>query len=522
MAETTPAPIEVRVPNIGDFADVPVIEVLVKPGDRIAAEDSLITIESDKASMEVPAPVAGIVKEVKIAVGDRISQGATILFLEPETETAKVAPVKAVTPPVKALASPPASASKIVEIGVPDMGDFKDVSVIDVLVKPGERVEKDTSLITIESEKASMDVPTSSAGVVKELRVKIGDKISKGSIIVTLDADAPEPALAPTPKAAPAPAEAPAPGEAPVAEEAPASRAATNVHASPSLRRLAREFGVELHRVRASGPNGRITRDDVQAFVKAALHDGAGANGFSVAPWPHVDFAKFGPVERQPLSRIKRLSGPALHRNWVMIPHVTQNDDADVTDLEEFRKELNAEETAGGAKVTMLAFLMKAAVAALKEHPTFNSSLDGNDLVLKHYYHIGFAADTPNGLLVPVLKDVDQKGVIDIARETAELAAKARNGKLAPSDMQGGTFTISSLGSIGGTYFTPIINAPEVAILGACRAAMKPVWDGKTFAPRLIQPLSLSYDHRVIDGASAARFVVCIVRMLADIRRAIL
>ena len=516
MAETS-APIEVRVPDIGDFADVPVIEVLVTAGDRIAKDDSLITIESEKASMEVPSPAAGVVTDVQIAVGDRVSKGKLILHLESEAPAPKAEPANAA--PAAQTAAPESAAP--IDITVPDMGDFKDVTVIEVLVKPGERVEKDASLVTIESEKASIDVPTSAAGVVKDVRVKLGDKISKGSVIVTLQPDAPAPTQTRAPEqAAQEPARA---ASAAPASEAPASSGSANVHASPSLRRLAREFGVDLARVRASGPNGRVTRDDVQSFVKGVLAGSSGAaGGLSVAPWPQVDYAQFGPVERKPLSRIKRLSGPALHRNWVSIPHVTQNDDADVTDLEEFRKELNAEEANGGTKVTMLAFLMKAAVAALKEHPDFNSSLDGGDLVLKQYYNIGFAADTPNGLLVPVLKDADKKGVIDIAGETAELAEKARNGKLGPADMQGGTFTISSLGSIGGTYFSPIINAPEVAILGACRAAIKPVWDGRAFVPRLIQPLSLSYDHRVIDGAAAARFVVCIVRMLADIRRAIL
>lgn len=524
-------PIEVRVPDIGDFDDVPVIEVLVKAGDRIAKEDSLITIESEKASMEVPSPAAGVVQDVTVAVGDRVSKGKTILHLEPEaanpadSET-NAAPTAPAVPDDKEPEAQSAVAPTTIDIAVPDMGDFKDVTVIDILVKSGDRVEKDASLVTIESEKASIDVPTSAAGVVRDVRVKLGDKISKGSVIVTLDADAP----AENPKSASAPApvlkpESSAPSQpkaVSAASPAPANAGGASVHASPSLRRLAREFGVDLERVRASGPNGRVTRDDLQSFVKGALAGAGAAGGFSVAPLPQIDFAQFGPIERKPLSRIKRLSGPALHRNWVTIPHVTQNDDADVTDLEEFRKELNAEEANGGAKVTMLAFLMKAAVAALKEHPDFNASLDGTDLVLKGYYNLGFAADTPNGLLVPVLKDADKKGVIDIARETAELAAKARDGKLAPGDMQGGTFTISSLGSIGGTYFSPIINAPEVAILGACRASMKPVWDGRTFVPRLIQPLSLSYDHRVIDGAAAARFVVCIVRMLADIRRAIL
>jgi len=441
----------------------------------------------------------------------------------------------------------------VIELKVPDIGDFKDIPVIEVLVKPGDMIKKNDSLITLESEKAALEVPATEDGVLKDVRVKVGDKVSKGSVIATLEPAAATPAPAApkveTPKPAPAKAEAPKPAaakpaeggpepsrraeapKAPVAAPAPApTRASENgsVHASPSIRRFARELGVDLHAVAPSGPNGRVTREDVQNFVKRVVSDPsvrtgsvARDGGLSVVPWPTVDFAKYGEIERKPLSRIKKISGPILHRNWVTIPHVTQDDDADVTDLEEFRKELNAELSKRGIKVTMLAFLIKAVVAALKQFPDFNSSLDGDELVYKKYYNIGFAADTPDGLVVPVIKEADRKGIADLAKETSDLAAKAREGKLALAEMQGGTFTISSLGSIGGTYFTPIINAPEVAILGACRAAVRPVWDGKQFIPRLIQPLSLSYDHRVIDGASAARFTAYLATVLADLRRAL-
>ncbi|HEX5274917.1 MAG TPA: dihydrolipoyllysine-residue acetyltransferase [Candidatus Rubrimentiphilum sp.] len=437
----------------------------------------------------------------------------------------------------------------MIEITVPDIGDFKDIPVIEVLVKPGDTVKKNDSLITLESEKAAMEVPASVDGVLKDVRVSVGDKVSKGSVIATLEpAQAGAPALkpeAPKPEAAktepgpssnggsrkaPAPSPAPPPSKpSPVAAEpAPVRTDGENgvVHASPSIRRFARELGVDLHAVAPSGPNGRVTRDDVQSFVKSVVRGGASTaaragSGFAVAPLPKIDFAQFGPVERKPLSRIKKISGPNLHRNWVTIPHVTQDEDADVTDLEEFRKELNAEFGKRGIKVTMLAFLIKAAVAALKQFPDFNSSLDGDELIYKKYYNIGFAADTAGGLMVPVIKEADRKGIADLAKETSELASKARDGKLALAEMQGGTFTISSLGSIGGTYFTPIINAPEVAILGACRAAVRPVWEGSQFVPRLIQPLSLSYDHRVIDGASAARFAAYLATVLADLRRAL-
>jgi pyruvate dehydrogenase E2 component (dihydrolipoamide acetyltransferase) len=447
-----------------------------------------------------------------------------------------------------------------IEIKVPDIGDFKDVEVIEVLVKPGDTVDKEQSLITVESDKASMEIPSSHAGTVAEMRVSLGDKVSEGSVVLLLDAGEAAAAAAPsaTPAAAPAPAQAPAPTPAGRAEAAaapaPAPPRSTDFatemaerpvvavedsgvkpHASPSVRKFARELGVDLALVRGSGPKGRITADDVRGFVKGVMAGGArpaaapaaaAGAGLGVLPWPQVDFAKFGPIERVEMSRIKKLSGPNLHRNWVMIPHVTNHEDADITELEAFRVLLNSENARNkdAPKLTMLAFLIKAAVAALKKFPDFNSSIDadGTAIIRKNYWHIGFAADTPNGLVVPVVRDADQKGIFDIAAETSALAAKAREGKLSPADMQGGTFSISSLGGIGGTYFTPIINAPEVAILGVCRSTTRPVWDGKAFAPRLILPLSLSWDHRVVDGASAARFNAYLAALLADFRRAML
>ncbi|HLI97900.1 MAG TPA: dihydrolipoyllysine-residue acetyltransferase [Candidatus Baltobacteraceae bacterium] len=555
MAQAT----DVRVPDIGDFQDVPVIEVLVKPGDAIKKNDSLVTLESEKAAMEVPSPIDGRVQDVKVKIGDKVSEGSVILTL---------AAADAAAPPLRQSQGPTShpdpsipqgraaskdaeslddaqdrrrGAEQIVELKVPDIGDFKDVPVIEVLVKPGDVVAKDASLVVLESEKASMEVPATAAGTISDVRVKAGDKVSQGSVIATVQTTAVSAPVADAPRQARGPSipqddtasiprrdTASIPQRDTTAATAPLSQSANGaVHASPSIRRFARELGVDLHTVHPTGPNGRVTREDVQHFVKRALQDGgtptsAGATGLQIAPWPRVDFAQFGEIERKPLSRIKKISGPNLHRNWVMIPHVTQNDDADVTDLEEFRKELNAEYTKQGVKVTMLAFLIKASVAALKKFPDFNSSLDGDDVVYKHYYNIGFAADTPGGLVVPVVKNADAKGIAQLAQETAELAAKARDGKLSPADMQGGTFTISSLGSIGGTYFTPIINAPEVAILGACRAAIRPVWNGTEFAPRLVQPLSLSYDHRVIDGAAAARFTAYLASVLRDLRRALI
>ncbi len=428
------------------------------------------------------------------------------------------------------------------EVFVPDIGDFKTVDVIEVLVKAGDSVAAEQSLITVESDKATMEIPSPGAGVVKELRVKVGDKVSEGTAILVIEADDAAPpivAIAPSPAPAPARASAPllmspAPTAAvsrpPVASVGADSSPAGKAHASPSVRKFARELGVDIGAVTGSGPKGRILQSDVQAHVKAVIASGAAASsrsgpagvGFSVLPWPQVDFAKFGPIETQPLSRIKKIAGANLARNWVMIPHVTNNDEADITDLEAFRVQLNKENEKAGVKVTLLAFLIKACAAALKRLPEFNASLDGDNLVLKGYYHIGFAADTPNGLVVPVVKDADRKGILDIAKETTVLAAAAREGKLKPADMQGGTFSISSLGGIGGTHFTPIINAPEVAILGVSKAAMKPVWDGKQFVPRLIVPLSLSFDHRVVDGAAAARFNATLAQLLADMRRTLL
>jgi pyruvate dehydrogenase E2 component (dihydrolipoamide acetyltransferase) len=448
----------------------------------------------------------------------------------------------------------------LVEVHVPDIGDFKDVEVIELLVKPGDAIVPEQSLITVESDKASMEIPSSAAGVVREIKLHLGDKISEGSLILVLEsaaagaaaavstaaptppaaapAGAPAPAAPPAPAAAaPAPASSPSStafavemGARPDADEA-AAMGASKAHASPSVRRTARELGVDLGLVRGTGPKGRISQDDVRSFVKAALQGGgaargaaptASAGGLGVLAWPQIDFAKFGPIERVEMSRIRKLAGPNLHRNWVTIPHVTNHEDADITSLEEFRLQLNGENEKSGVKVTMLAFLIKACVAALQRFPDFNSSIDaatGDAVFRKKYYHIGFAADTPNGLVVPVVRDADRKGVLELARETSALAAKAREGKLAPTDMQGGTFSISSLGGIGGTYFTPIINAPEVAILGVCRSALRPTWDGQQFVPRLMLPLSLSWDHRVVDGAAAARFNAYMAQLLADFRR---
>jgi pyruvate dehydrogenase E2 component (dihydrolipoamide acetyltransferase) len=433
--------------------------------------------------------------------------------------------------------------SQLIEIKVPDIGDYKDIPVIEVHIKPGDTIEKEQSLVTLESDKATMDVPSSHSGIVKEVKVKVGDSISEGSVVLLLEGaeavntvapqapapvKAPAPApVAPTPVATPVPTQAPAP--APVSAPA-AELGQSGSHASPSVRKFARELGVTITSVKGTGPKGRITQDDVQAYVKSAMSgasapaatSGGSLGGLNLLPWPKVDFSKFGQTERQALSRIKKLSAANLARNWVMIPAVTYHEDADITDLEAFRVQTNKENEKQGSKITMLAFLIKASVAALKKYPEFNSSLDGDDLVLKKYFHIAFAADTPNGLVVPVIRNADQKGIFEIARETAELAALARDGKLKPDQMQGASFTISSLGGIGGSYFSPIINAPEVAILGVSKAAMKPVWNGKEFAPRLICPLSLTADHRVIDGALATRFNVYIAQLLADFRRAVL
>ncbi|MFM0287367.1 dihydrolipoyllysine-residue acetyltransferase [Paraburkholderia megapolitana] len=543
--------IEVKVPDIGDYKDIPVIEVLVKAGDAVEKEQSLVTLESDKATMDVPSPASGTVKEVKVKLGDTVSEGTLIVVLDgAEAAAAKPAqvngaaaapaPAAGAAAPAAAPAAPAASGGGVQEVKVPDIGDYKDVPVIEVAVKVGDRVEKEQSLVTLESDKATMDVPSPAAGIVKEIKVKVGDSVSEGSVIVLLEGEGAAAAPA-APAAAPAPAAAAPAAAAPSAPSAlaqapsiPASEGGARAsHASPSVRKFARELGVDVSRVQGTGPKGRITQDDITAFVKGVMTGqraapaagapaAAGGGELNLLPWPKVDFAKFGPIDPKPLSRIKKISGANLHRNWVMIPHVTNNDEADITELEALRVQLNKEHEKAGVKFTMLAFVIKACVSALKKFPTFNASLDGDNLVFKQYYNIGFAADTPNGLMVPVIRDADKKGLVDVAKEMADLSKAAREGKLKPDQMQGGCFSISSLGGIGGTTFTPIINAPEVAILGLSRGAMKPVWDGKQFVPRLTLPLSLSYDHRVIDGAEAARFNAYLASILADFRRVIL
>jgi pyruvate dehydrogenase E2 component (dihydrolipoamide acetyltransferase) len=554
--------VEVKVPDIGDFDEVAVIEVLVKPGDTVKAEQSLVTVESDKASMEIPSSAQGVVRELKVKLGDKVAQGSVLLLLEadaamapaaqPAAPAAAAAPQTAAPAPAPAPAAAAPSSTGPIEVRVPDIGDFKDVAVIELLVQPGDTVKQEQSLITVESDKASMEIPSSAAGTVRELKVKLGDKVNIGDLVALLEGGSTAAAPAPTGPAAQAPQSA--------AAAAPAGAARSDVrgpvperlsptaalpphqpeprtrlpHASPSVRRFARELGVPLEEVKGTGPKQRITQEDVQAFTQAVMRGEAstrtaaakapagGGDALGLIPWPKVDFTKFGPVERKDLGRIRKISAANLHRNWVMIPHVTNHDDADITDLEAFRVATNRENEKSGVKVTMLGFLIKACVAALKKFPEFNSSLDGEQLVYKQYYHIGFAADTPNGLVVPVIRDADKKGVLQISQEMAELAKKARDGKLGPADMQGASFTISSLGGIGGRYFTPIINAPEVAILGVCRSQTEPVWDGKQFQPRLMLPLSLSWDHRVIDGAAAARFNALLGQILSDFRRVLL
>jgi pyruvate dehydrogenase E2 component (dihydrolipoamide acetyltransferase) len=548
--------VEVKVPDIGDFKEVEIIELMVKPGDTVKVDQSLITVESDKASMEIPSSHAGVVKELKVNVGDKIAEGSLVLLLEVADDASAPAPAAAAAPAPAAEAAPaaapapaaPAGAPALVDVTVPDIGDFKEVEVIELMVKVGDTIKVDQSLLTVESDKASMEIPSSHAGVVKELKVKVGDKVAKGSLVLVVEttggaaAPAAAPTAAPAPAAQAAAAPAAAVASAPVAAAAPATAAAPAVngklaHASPSIRKFARELGVDLARVGGSGPKGRITQEDVQNFVKGVMSGAVAAPnapvakagsgvGLDLLPWPSLDFSKFGTTELLPLSRIKKISGPNLHRNWVMIPHVTQFDEADVTDLEAFRVDTNAANAKNkdAAKLTMLAFVIKASVAALKKFPAFNASLDakGENLILKQYYNIGFAADTPNGLVVPVIKGADQKSVSQIAREMTELSLQAREGKLKPADMQGASFTISSLGGIGGTHFTPIVNAPEVAILGLSKASIKPVWDGKAFQPRLMMGTSLSYDHRVVDGAMGARFSVYLGEVLADMRKILL
>lgn len=526
--------IEIKVPDIGDYKDVPVIEIHVKPGDRVEKEQTLVTLESDKATMDVPSSEAGVVKEVKVKVGENISEGTIVVLLESEGASA-AAPAPALQ------AAAPAASGGTIQVKVPDIGDYKGVPVIEVHVKVGDRVEKEQSIVTLESDKATMDVPSSEAGIVKEVKVKVGDSISEGDLVIVLESSG----AASTPvtaeksvQATPMVAPASSPKAAPVAAPAPAPLARTEStpmggvsHASPSVRKYSRELGVDVSKVIGTGPKARVTQEDVQAYVKnimtgqAASPAGApvsASGGLNLLPWPKIDFTKFGEVETKPLSRIQKLSAANLSRNWVMIPAVTYHEDADITELEAFRVMTNKDNEKQGIKVTMLAFLIKASVNALKKFPEFNSSLDGDDLVLKKYFHIAFAADTPNGLVVPVVKNADKKGIFEIAKETGELAKLAREGKLKPDQMQGASFTISSLGGIGGTYFAPIINAPEVAILGVNKASMKPVWNGKEFVPKLICPLSLTADHRVIDGALATKFNVYLSELLADFRRVVL
>lgn len=571
---------EIKVPDIGDFDSVGVIEVLVNVGDTIKVEQSLITVESDKASMEIPSSHAGVLKELRVKLGDQVAQGGVIAVIEtadtaaasaPAAAPAQApAPVAAEAPaaapaPVTPASAAPAAAATSINIQIPDIGDFKDVAVIEMLVKVGDVVTAEQSLFTVESDKASMEIPSPAAGTITALNIKLGDVVNVGDVVGAMSMQGAAPAAsapaaapaaaAPVAQADTAPVPAAAASAAPAATTAVAAPAAAPAHnptaapsgklphASPSVRKFARELGVPLEEVQGSGQKGRITSEDVMGFTKSVMAGavqtlaqaakapaksaGAGnVGGLEVLAWPKVDFAKFGPVERKDLSRIKKISGANLHRNWVMIPHVTNNDLADITDLEAFRVSTNAEnaKAKSDVKVTMLAFVIKAVVAALKKFPEFNASLDGDTLVYKQYFNIGFAADTPNGLVVPVLKDADKKGIMQISQEMGELAKKARDGKLGAADMQGGCFSISSLGGIGGTNFTPIVNAPEVAILGLSRGAMQPVWneEKEKFVPRLMLPLSLSYDHRVIDGASAARFNAYLGAVLADYRRILL
>ena len=539
----------ILLPDIGDFAEVEIIEILVAPGDRIAPDQSLLTLESDKATMEIPAPRGGVIQDILVKVGDKIAAGRALMTLAAADADVPVSPpVPASTPaapptpaaPTRAQSPAPGVGSTTISVLLPDVGDFSDIPVIEILVAPGDQVAVDQSILTLESDKATMEVPSPHAGVVEGIAVKLGDKLSRGDLILTLKVDGEGAAPVPTPAEPPAqPAEtAPqrAPGEAerrpapvPLRLDDLATITGRKAHASPTVRRLARELGVDLALVKGSGPKDRVLREDVQGYVKRTLAQGAAAPAAAALPFAlpaaaPVDFSKFGPVETKELSRIQKLSGRHLHRCWLSVPHVTQFDEADITELEAFRKAQKDAADTAGVKLTFLPFLLKAVAVALKRMPTVKSSLtpDGEALVMKHYTHIGVAVDTPNGLVVPVVRDVDKKGIYDLARDLMDLSLKARDGKLLPGDMQGGCFTISSLGGIGGTAFTPIVNAPEVAILGVSRSDLKPVWNGREFAPRLMLPLSLSYDHRVIDGAAGARFTTLLGRLLGDIRTLLL
>ena len=536
-APTASAVVEVNVPDIGSD-EVNVTEIMVKVGDSVEVDQSIINVEGDKASMEVPAPIAGVVKEILINVGDKVSTGKLIM----KFETASSAPVASAAPDQTA-APVAATTSAIKDVNVPDIGG-DEVNVTEIMVAVGDTVSEDQSLITVEGDKASMEVPAPFGGVVKEILVKSGDKVSTGSLIMRFEVAGAAPATAtsaPAPQvASPAPAAQPAQsGNVSGLSQEQVVASAGYAHATPVIRRLAREFGVNLDKVKGTGRKGRIVKEDIEAYVKTAVkayESGATAQaagngvangaGLGLLPWPKVDFSKFGEIEEVELSRINKISGANLHRNWVMIPHVTHFDKADITDLEAFRKEQNAlaEKQKLGVKITPVVFIMKAVAKALEAYPRFNSSIteDAQRLILKKYINIGVAVDTPNGLVVPVFKNVNKKGIIELSRELMEVSKKAREGKLTASDMQGGCFTISSLGGIGTTHFAPIVNAPEVAILGVSKSSMEPVWNGKEFAPRLILPMSLSFDHRVIDGADGARFISYIGAVLADLRRLIM
>lgn len=517
--------VEIKVPDIGDFTDVDVIDVSVKPGDTIAIDDTLITLETDKATMDVPADAAGVVKDVLVKVGDKVSEGSVIVTVEVASQAASAPKTeeKSSSATTENQSSNSAPTLNKVAINVPDIGDFKDVDVIAVEVKVGDVIAVDDTLITLETDKATMDVPATVAGKILAVYVKVGDKVSEGSIIVDVESSSSNQATSKEETVAEEQASTP---ESPAKKDeipsehghiehrvqetfgaTPINEAGfVKAHAGPSARKLARELGVDLTLVKGSGRKGRIVTEDIKAFVKGALQQLSTApslgGGLDLLPWPSVDFSKFGDVEIKPLTRIQKLSGKNLARNWVMIPHVTHHNDADMTDLEAFRKQLNKEWERAGIKVSPLAFIIKASVKALQDFPEFNSSLDGENLIIKKYINIGFAADTPNGLVVPVIKDADKKGLKEISQDLAALSKKAREGKLKPQEMQGACFTISSLGGIGGSGFTPIVNAPEVAILGVCKSTIKPVWNGSSFDPRLMCPLSLSFDHRVIDGAA--------------------
>ncbi|OCG07890.1 dihydrolipoyllysine-residue acetyltransferase [Gilliamella sp. wkB178] len=540
--------IEIKLPDIGND-EVEVTEILVKVGDKVDVDQSLLTVEGDKASMEIPAPQAGIVKSIIVHVGDKVKTGVSIMMFDevgastPAAKEAAPAATSATAATSSTTAAAPATAaSQVVDVNVPDIGG-DEVEVTEILVKVGDTIAVDDSLITVEGDKASMEVPATIAGVVKSITVKIGDKVKTGSKIMEFTTSSAGDAAAKTQLAAPAPAEkTPTPVAAASAPSTPAQTAVatttgndfvendTYAHATPSVRRLAREFGINLAKVSPTGPKHRILREDIQAYVKNAVKQvESGTSGGALPgllPWPKIDFSKFGEVETLPLTKIQKVSGANLHRNWVMIPHVTEFDDADITDLEAFRKQQNAEADKKklDLKITPLVFIMKAVASALTAYPRFNSSIseDVQTLIIKKYINIGVAVDTPNGLVVPVFKDVNKKGIVQLSRELAEISKKARDGKLTGADMQGGCFTISSLGGIGTTAFTPIVNAPEVGILGVSRSSMKPIWNGKEFTPRLMLPLSLSFDHRVIDGADGARFLSHIVNVLSDLRRLVM